>query len=281
MQGTLYIVATPIGNLQDITLRALETLRTVGLIACEDTRHTRKLLNHFNIHKPLISLHEHNERVRAGEMIKKMSGGESIALVSDAGTPAVSDPGFALVRAAHAANITVVPIPGPTALIAALIASGIETDSFFFGGFLPPRSAARRKRLQELRDVPATLIFYEAPHRIARSLEDCEDLLGNRGAAVARELTKVHEEIVTGTLAELAARFAVGSPKGEFVFVIERGSEEAVVQTSGNLAGRVTELEVAGSGHKAALKQAAREFGLTRSQAYRRLIEESGGNAQR
>jgi 16S rRNA (cytidine1402-2'-O)-methyltransferase len=275
MPGTLYIVATPIGNLKDITLRALETLRTVDLIACEDTRHTRKLLNHFNIQKPLLSLHEHNERERAGELIGRMAGGESIALVSDAGTPAVSDPGFDLVRAARTADIAVVPVPGPTALIAALVASGVECDAFFFCGFLPSRSAARRKRLQQLRDIPATLIFYEAPHRIARSLEDCKDVLGDRKAAVARELTKVHEEIVTGTLAELAARFEAGTAKGEFVVVIERGTEEVVVRTGSDLAGRVVELEAAGSDHKAALKQAAREFGLTRSQAYRRMIEES------
>ena len=192
MPGTLYLVATPIGNLQDITLRALETLRVVDLIACEDTRHTRNLLNHFRISNRTVSYHEHNEQERAEELADRLIRGESIAIVSDAGTPGICDPGFRIVQRAIEIGAPVVPIPGPAAFVNAVVASGIATDSLFFGGFLPAKKGERRKRLEELRDIPATLVFYEAPHRLARSLLDCYEVLGDRQASVARELTKLH-----------------------------------------------------------------------------------------
>ncbi|HEX5886708.1 MAG TPA: 16S rRNA (cytidine(1402)-2'-O)-methyltransferase, partial [Pyrinomonadaceae bacterium] len=205
MPGTLYLVATPIGNLADITHRALQVLKDVDLIACEDTRHTRKLLQHYGINTKTISYHEHNEQQRAAELIEQLKQGKDIAVVSDAGTPSISDPGFRLVRAAIENEVAVVPVPGPSALISALIAAGLPTDEFFFAGFLPARSHARRARLGQLRSVPGTLIFYEAPHRLATTLTDALEILGERDAVVARELTKLHEEIRRGRLSELAA----------------------------------------------------------------------------
>src|SRR3989441_1435775 len=223
MTGSLYIVATPIGNLEDITQRALRVLGEVDLVACEDTRHTRKLLNHYGINTRTISYHEHNERERAAELLARLQDGANVAIVSDAGTPAVSDPGFRLVRLAAENGVGVVPIPGPTALISALVASGLPTDEFFFGGFLPPRSHARRARLAELRSVNATLIFYEAPHRIAATLKDAREILGEREAVVARELTKLHEEIARGRLSELAEQYASSEhARGEIVLIIDR-----------------------------------------------------------
>ena len=195
MPGTLFIVATPIGNLEDITPRALRVLGEVDLIACEDTRHTRALLNRFGIKAKTISYHEHNERERAEELCEFLEAGSNIAIVSDAGTPLISDPGFRIVSAATKRGIQVIPIPGPAAFVAALIASGLPTDQFFFAGFLPARATARRAMLEELRAISATLVFYEAPHRIARTLKDALNVLGDRTAAVARELTKLHEEI--------------------------------------------------------------------------------------
>src|SRR2546423_9598370 len=208
MSGTLFIVATPIGNLEDITQRALRVLREVDLIACEDTRHTQKLLNHFGISTRTISYHEHNERERAEELCGLLEEGKNVGLVSDAGTPLISDPGFRLVSAAIARGVNVVPIPGASALVAALSASGLAMDQFFFAGFLPAHATARRVKLEELGAIPATLVLYEAPHRIAATLKDAADVLGNRHAAVARELTKLHEEIRRGSLAELAEQFA-------------------------------------------------------------------------
>ena len=214
MPGTLYLVATPIGNLQDITLRALETLRTVDLIACEDTRHTRNLLNHFRISNQTVSYHEHNEQERAEELADRLVRGESIAIVSDAGTPGICDPGFRIVQRAIEIGAAVVPIPGAAAFVNAAVASGLATDSIFFGGFLPAKKGERRKRLEEIRDIPATLVFYEAPHRLAKSLVDCLDVLGDRRAAVARELTKLHEETVCGTLSELVEFYSKRSGQG-------------------------------------------------------------------
>src|SRR5712692_3798600 len=194
MPGALYIVATPIGNLEDITLRALRVLKEVDLIACEDTRHTRKLLAHYQISKPAVSYHEHNERERATELIDKIEAGLNIALVSDAGTPLISDPGFHIVSEAIDRHIPVIPIPGPSALVTALSAAGVPTGEFVFVGFLPSRGAARRARLEELADVRSTLIFYEAPHRIKATIEDARRAFGDRECVVARELTKLHEE---------------------------------------------------------------------------------------
>jgi len=280
MAGTLYLVSTPIGNLEDITHRAVRLLGEVDVIACEDTRHTKKLLNHYGINTRTISYHEHNERERAAELIKQLKRGSDVAVVSDAGTPGISDPGFRLARLAIENEVRVVPVPGASALITALVASGMPTDEFFFGGFLPARSGARRARLSELRSIPATLIFYEGPHRIAATLKDARDILGEREAVVARELTKMHEEIARGRLSELAARFSSAqSARGEMVLIIDR----AVIEVEGgkdeaaaSIGALVTELENEGLDHRAALKKAARELGLSRAEAYRRLVAERG-----
>ena len=276
MPGALYLVATPIGNLADITHRALQILKDVEVIACEDTRHTRKLLQHYGITTKTISYHEHNEQERATHLIDLLQQGNSIAVVSDAGTPSISDPGFRLVRAAIENEIPVVPVPGPSALISALIAAGLPTDEFFFAGFLPSRPNARRARLTELQSVPGTLIFYEAPHRLAATLKDAYEVLGERDAVVARELTKVHEEIRRGRLSELSADYAdrKNDIRGEIVLLIDRN---VIVQTT-SIAKSVSELvnrfEQNGMDHRAALKKAARELGLPRAEAYRRLMSE-------
>jgi 16S rRNA (cytidine1402-2'-O)-methyltransferase len=199
MPGTLYIVATPIGNLEDITLRALRVLGEADLIACEDTRQTRKLLDHAGISKPAVSYHDHNEASRATELIGKLLSGANIALVSDAGTPLISDPGYRVVEAAIEAGIVVVPIPGACAAVAALSASGLPPDSFRFCGFLPPKSSQRRKLLEELANETGTLIFYEAPHRILDALDDIAEVMGTRRVVVGREITKLHEEFLRGT----------------------------------------------------------------------------------
>lgn len=275
MPGTLYLVATPIGNLQDITLRALETLRNVDLIACEDTRHTRNLLNHFRISNRTISYHEHNEQERAEELADRLIRGESIAIVSDAGTPGICDPGFRIAQRAIEIGATVIPIPGATAFVSAAVASGLATDSIFFGGFLPAKKSDRRKRLEDIREIPATLVFYEAPHRLAKSLADCCEMLGERNAVVAREMTKVHEEILRGSLAELAMTYAKTKVKGEIVLVIDRKSSTVMLDNApeSTLAERIMQLENQGLEPKVALKKAAKEFGMSKSEAYRRKHE--------
>ena len=221
--GLLYVVATPIGNLGDWSRRAVDVLAQVDLIAAEDTRHSRPLLEHYRIHRPLISLHEHNERSRTPELIRRMRAGDKVALISDAGTPLISDPGFFLVRAARAADIRVIPIPGPSAALCALSASGLPTDSFLFVGFLPAKTAARRARLQTLAEHGATLIFYESSHRIQAALADLVQVFGvARQAVIARELTKTFETIHDGTLAELC-EFVAADPdqrKGELVLCV-------------------------------------------------------------
>jgi len=280
MAGTLYLVATPIGNLADITHRALQVLRDVDLIACEDTRHTHKLLQHYGITTKTTSYHEHNEQQRAAELIDLLKQGSDIAVVSDAGTPSISDPGFRLVRAAIESEIAVVPVPGPSALISALIAAGLPTDEFFFAGFLPSRSNARRVRLNELRSVPGTLIFYEAPHRLATTLRDAYEVLGEREAVVARELTKLHEEIRRGRLSELAKHYVdEENPRGEIVVLIDRNViGETTKETTSTVATLVDQFEQDGLDHRAALKKAARELGLSRAEAYRKLIVERGSS---
>ena len=278
MAGSLYIVATPIGNLEDITQRALRVLREVDLVACEDTRHTRKLLNHYGISTKTISYHEHNERERTAELQARLEDGANVAVVSDAGTPAVSDPGFRLVRLAAESGVRVVPIPGPTALISALVASGLPTDEFFFGGFLPARSNARRARLAELRSLNATIIFYEAPHRIAATLKDAREILGEREAVVARELTKLHEEIARGRLSELAERYSSSeTARGEIVLVIDRtviADKASETKPVASIASLVEIFEQQGLDQRAALKKTARELGISRAEAYRRLVAE-------
>jgi len=272
MAGKLYLVATPIGNLGDITHRAVETLSAVDVIACEDTRHSQKLLNHLCITKKLISYHEHNEEARSTELVGVLQEGKSVAVISDAGTPGINDPGYRIVRKAIENEIDVVPIPGASALVVALSSSGLPSDSYFFGGFLPAKKGERRRRLAELASIPGTLVFYEAPHRLSAALSDCLEVLGDREAVVARELTKMHEEFSRGTLSQLVLRFELVTPKGEIVLLIDRtGSEPAVRTTSSDLVTRVSELESSGLDRKAALKLAAKEFGLSRSEAYREL----------
>ena len=277
MSGTLYLVATPIGNLADITHRALQVLKDVDLIACEDTRHTHKLLQHYGITTRTISYHEHNEQQRAAELLDLLQQGHDIAVVSDAGTPSISDPGFRLVRAAIEDEVQVVPVPGPSALISALVAAGLPTDEFFFAGFLPSRANARRTRLNELRSVPGTLIFYEAPHRLATTLKDAYETLGEREAVVARELTKLHEEIRRGRLSDLARHYSNKNARGEIVVLIDRNViGETTRETVGSIAALVDQFEQAGMDHRTALKKAARELGLSRAEAYRKLIAERG-----
>src|SRR5215204_1077931 len=280
MSGTLYLVATPIGNLADITHRALQILKDVDLIACEDTRHTHKLLQHYGITTRTISYHEHNEQQRSAHLIDLLKQGSNVAVVSDAGTPSISDPGFRLVRAAIESEIPVVPVPGPSALISALIAAGLPTDEFFFAGFLPPRSNARRARLSELRSVPGTLIFYEGPHRLAATLKDAYEILGERETVVARELTKMHEEIRRGRLSELTSHYENDeNVRGEIVVLIDRNviGHASEVTTQLSLAKLVDQFEQDGIDHRTALKKAARELGLSRAEAYRKLIAERGG----
>ncbi|MDI1240371.1 MAG: 16S rRNA (cytidine(1402)-2'-O)-methyltransferase, partial [bacterium] len=216
MPGILYLVATPIGNLQDMTFRAVEVLKSVDVIACEDTRHTRKLLNAFEITTKLVSYHEQNELERADELGRMLSDGRSVAVVSDAGTPGINDPGFRLVQKAVEIGSDVVPIPGAVAFVNAVVVSGLATDSIYFGGFLPSKTGERKKRLREVAEIPATLVFYETPHRIAAALSDAAAVLGERDAAVARDLTKLHEEILRGPLSELQSRFDDDHPaRGE------------------------------------------------------------------
>lgn len=228
--GCLYVVATPIGNLGDITRRAVEVLSAVDLVAAEDTRHTRRLLQHLGIDRPLLSLHEHNERERMHALLERLRAGEQVALVSDAGTPLISDPGYPLVRACRAEGIRVVPVPGASALIAALSVAGLPTDRFRFEGFLPRRATARRERLQALATAPETLVFYESAHRIEESLADLCAVFGEaREAVLARELSKRHETLLDGTLGELLARVCADPDqrRGEFVLVIAGALAEA------------------------------------------------------
>jgi 16S rRNA (cytidine1402-2'-O)-methyltransferase len=275
MPGKLYLVATPIGNLQDMTFRAVEVLRAVDVIACEDTRHTRHLLDHFRISARVVSYHEHNEKERAEELADRLVAGGSVAVVSDAGTPGICDPAYRIVSRAIEVGADVIPIPGSVAFVSAVIASGLPTDSIFFGGFLPPKKSDRIKRLEQVREIPATLVFYEAPHRMSRSLLNCLEVLGDRQAAVARELTKLHEEIIRGDLSELSKRFAEAKVKGEIVLCIERsGASTERPGKSLTVSERITELENEGMNRKSALKKAAREFGLSKSEAYRQTIQE-------
>lgn len=273
--GCLYLVATPIGNLEDITLRALRILKEADQIACEDTRHTQKLLNHYNIQKPLVSYHEHNEMTRAPELVLAMEQGAQIALVSDAGMPLVSDPGYRLVTLALRHHLPVVPIPGPSALLAALSASGLPNEEFLFAGFLPARTGERRRALERLRIEDRTIILYEAPHRIEETLADARDVLGDRPACLAREVTKLHEEFRRGTLSELTASLSEKPARGEITLLIGAvPPEERSVQrdSSQSLAERVDELiRQAKLDRREALKLAAKERGMTKRAAYQEL----------
>lgn len=275
--GCLYLVATPIGNLEDISMRALRILREVDLIACEDTRQTRKLLSHFGIETPMQSYHEHNEASRAEALAAKLEEGERIALVTDAGTPVVSDPGYRLVKICLERGISVVPIPGPSAVVAALVASGLFSGEFTFIGFLPARAGERRKALQRLKPENRPVVFFEAPHRLLTSLQDILEVLGNREAVVAREITKLHEEFVHGHIDEILRTFDKAAPRGEITIVL--GPPETDLQTAGvasstpPMAQRVADImRESGVDQKAALKQAARERGLTRREAYQQML---------
>jgi 16S rRNA (cytidine1402-2'-O)-methyltransferase len=271
VSGTLYIVATPIGNLEDITLRALRILREVDRIACEDTRQTRKLLDRHGISKPLVSYHEHNEPARAEALLRELQAGANIALVSDAGTPLIADPGYRLVAQARAAGVTVSPIPGPSALISTLSASGLPTDSFFFGGFLPAKKTQRRKILDEVRRYPATLVFYEAPHRIGEALQDIAEVLGPRQITLGRELTKIHEEFLTGEVSEIRQTLAGRPPmKGEITLLIAKGERSAAADAIPIEAAFDTLIE-AGIPRMDAMKTLARERGLSKREIYGKL----------
>jgi 16S rRNA (cytidine1402-2'-O)-methyltransferase len=279
----LYLVATPIGNLRDITLRALDVLRQADRIACEDTRQTQKLLNHFLIAKPTVSYHEHNERERAAELVKALKDGERIALVSDAGTPAVSDPGAWLVREAIAAGVAVIPIPGANAAVSALVASGLSASSFAFLGFLPEKAGARRTFLEKLADEPrdraSTLIFYEAPHRILETLADIEKVWGpTTRAVVARELTKIHEEFVRGTVGEVRRELeGRDRVRGEITLLIEApvGSSAAPAGNAEKVSDRIARLQgESGIDEMEALKRLARKLGRAKSEVYRELQRE-------
>ena len=276
-EGCLYLVATPIGNLEDITLRAVRILKEADLIACEDTRQTQKLLQHYGIRKEMVSYHEHNELTRSPELVIELEQGAKIALVSDAGTPGISDPGYRLVILCLRHHISVVPIPGPSALVAALAASGLPADEFLFVGFLPPRSGARRKALDALKAESRTLIFYEAPHRVVETLADASDVLGTRPAVIAREITKMHEEFLRGPLPELLETARKRPLRGEITLLVGAGDPQAQQQAEPrvSLRQRVEQLEAeAGVDRKTALKQAARERGLGKREAYKQLLLE-------
>ncbi|HUK56047.1 MAG TPA: 16S rRNA (cytidine(1402)-2'-O)-methyltransferase [Nitrospiria bacterium] len=219
--GVLYIVSTPIGHLEDITLRALRVLKEVRLIAAEDTRHTQKMLNHYQIHTPLTSYHDHNKEEKAEVLVQRLKEGHAIALVTDAGTPGISDPGYYLINRCIQAGLPLSPVPGPSAFLAALAVSGLPTDAFLFEGFLPKKRIGRLKHLQALKDEPRTVIFYESPHRLVRSLHDVHETWGDRRAVVARELTKIFEEIIRGKLSQIIATMEGGAIRGEITLVIE------------------------------------------------------------
>ncbi|HEY8884494.1 MAG TPA: 16S rRNA (cytidine(1402)-2'-O)-methyltransferase [Chloroflexota bacterium] len=270
--GTLYLVGTPIGNLEDVTLRALRILREVPVIAAEDTRHTRTLLAHYDIHKPLISYFEQVEQKRLGTLLERLREGD-VALVSDAGMPSISDPGYALVRAAIAAGIPVVPIPGPSAPIAALAASGLPTDQFVYLGFLPRRSSDRRKLLGEVTAEPRTLIAFETPHRLVAVLDDVEAVLGDRPVVVARELTKLHEEFLRGT-ANRVRQQILGAPiRGEITLLIGGAAPGPSQLAADALAARVQDLVDAGRSTREIVEQLSREPGASRREVYRLLLE--------
>src|SRR6201993_858115 len=273
----LYLVATPIGNLEDITLRALRVLKEVDVIACEDTRQTQKLLNHYNIATRTTSYHEHNEMTKSAELVKEMQEGASVALVTDAGMPGISDPGFRLITLAIRHQIPVVPVPGASAFLAALVASGLPTDSFRFSGFLSAKRGERRSLLETVKSSPRTLVFYEAPHRIVETLEDVVEVLGgSRHVVVAREVTKIHEEFLRGRASEvletLKAREAV---KGEITLLIGKAEEQDVATAASDRQGireRVQQIMAEENvDEKAALKKVAKERGVSKSEAYREL----------
>ncbi len=270
----LYLVGTPIGNLEDITLRAIRVLKQADIIACEDTRQTQKLLNHFGIETRAVSYHEHNEASRAAELIEKLVQGGRVAVVSDAGMPGISDPGFRLVALAIERGVPVFPVPGPTAFLAALVASGLPTDSFSFRGFLPAKNGARRRELEKIVGSEETLIYYDAPHRIKETLAYVVEVLGaGRPVVVARELTKIHEEFLRGTAGEVTQTLgARGEIKGEITLLIGKAAEGATAPRGVSVRERVEGIMRGEQvDEKVALKKVAKERGISKSEAYREL----------
>jgi 16S rRNA (cytidine1402-2'-O)-methyltransferase len=276
--GKLYVVGTPIGNLEDITLRAIRTLKAVDLIACEDTRRTQKLLNVYKIPTRTISYHQHNEMTRAPELIIRMEEGSSIALVTDAGMPGVSDPGFRLVHLAIRHSIPVVPVPGASAFVAALAASGLPVDKFRFLGFLPSKKGERKKALEDLKNAPKTLVFYEAPHRLLEMLKDAREILGEREVVIAREVTKVHEEFVRGTLGTAIEYLKKKTVKGEITVLIGAQAAGEATDAGPSSSSILSEIQAVMTDRKvderAALKIVARARGVSKSDAYRLLQAE-------
>jgi len=283
MPGTLYVVATPIGNLEDITLRALRVLREVDLIACEDTRHTAKLLTHFGIHKRTTSYHDHNEARKAAVLVDHLEAGQNVALVTDAGTPCLSDPGYTVVHLAREKGISVIPIPGPCSFIAALSVSGQSSDEFTFLGFLPSRKGARAKFLDSLKSELRTLIFLESPERILETLADLSEILGDRPLTVARELTKVHEEFFSGTPREALEFYRTKPPKGEIVLIVGAGTRRVgtlVELSPTELRARVGQfVEQLGLSKMEAIKHLARELHVPRRALYKNLLDSEKGEA--
>ena len=264
--GALYIVATPIGNLEDITLRALNILRDVDLIAAEDTRHTRKLLNHYGINTHLTSYFEHNKLIKGDFIIGRLRDGKNVALVSDAGTPGISDPGYNLIRTAIDANIKVVPIPGPSAVIAALSSSGLPSDRFIFEGFLPSRDKARKDRLESLKEEERTLIFYESPQRLLSTLQDIHDKMGDRNLAVSRELTKLFEETLRGKVSEVLAALEGRSVKGEVDIVLDGFHGE---HFKGSISDELKKAMKSGLSMKEAVEAVSKGFGISKGEVYK------------
>jgi 16S rRNA (cytidine1402-2'-O)-methyltransferase len=272
MAGVLYIVATPIGNLEDITLRALRVLKEVDLIAAEDTRHTRHLLDHYGIKTALTSYHEHNERAKAQNLVERLLRGDSIALVSDAGTPAISDPGYRLVVAALLAGIQVTPIPGAAALAAVISASGLPSDRFVFEGFLSAKKQEKKKKLQKLQSEVRTLIFYEAPHRLKESLQDLQQVFGDREIVVAREVTKIHEEFLRGTLSAVSEQIANRELKGEITIVVQ-GSPSVAAVSDEEIEAEIRRLAGAGMGIKAISELLGERYDLSKRALYRLALD--------
>jgi 16S rRNA (cytidine1402-2'-O)-methyltransferase len=271
--GTLYIVATPIGNLEDITLRAIRILKEADLIAAEDTRHTRHLLDRYEIENQLTSYHDHNKEEKAPVLVARLLEGKNIALVSDAGTPGISDPGYFLINLAIDGKIPVVPIPGPVAAIAALSVSGLPTDEFVFEGFLPSKHLARLKRLEKVSGDTRTLIFYEAPHKIVRTIDDMLKALGDRRAVVTRELTKIHEEVIRGTLSEILEHLNKGSIRGEFTILVHGASAEPQkkdIDTAEYLRNLMIHR---GLTKKEAIAAAAEDLGLPKKDVYKESLK--------
>jgi len=282
-RGKLYLVATPVGNLEDITLRALRILKEADLIACEDTRYTARLLSRYEIATPRASYHDFNEESRTPRFIQMLREGRNIALVSDSGTPLISDPGYELVSSCRREGIDVIPIPGPSAAIAALTGSGLPADSFFFGGFLPSKSTLRKRRLEQLSGIPATLVLYEAPHRLLASLEDMIGVLGSRRACIAREISKIHEEFAQGTLPELLEEFrSRATVQGEITLVIDRGGDtpEPAEWPTSIREHLAEEIQKTGLPRNEALKSVARQRGLSRREAYQELLREQEANRE-